>query len=68
MKKKKNSLNKKARQNNATDEDKQTAAEAKLQKEKDSTELANDQEKAYRKDFWKTVREVTNGKFGEPRS
>ena len=57
MKKKKNSLNKKARQNNATDEDRQTAAEAvrmhnymsKPQKEKDSTELANGQEKAYRK-------------------
>ena len=41
---------------------------SKLQKEKDLTKLAQDQEKAYRKDFWTTARDVTNGSFGKPRS
>ena len=41
---------------------------SKLRKEKDLTKLAQDQEKAYRKDFWTTARDVTNGSFGKPRS
>ena len=76
MRKKKNQLNKKAKESDASNEDKQKASEAiqmfnymsKLQKEKDLTKLAQDQEKAYRKDFWTTARDVTNGSFGKPRS
>ena len=73
MKEKKNMLNKKAKHKDATDEDKLAARESirlydyllKLKTEKDRTKLAIEQEKAYKKDFWKTARDVTNGSFGK---
>ena len=76
MRKKKNILNKKAKERDATDEDKQKACEAvrmynymsKLQKERDLTKIDQDQEKAYRKDFWTTARDVTNGTYGKQKS
>ena len=76
MRKKKNDLNKKARQKDATEDDKLEASEAirmynyvlKLQQLKHQEELTKAQEKAYRKDFWRTARDVTNGTFGEPNS
>ena len=37
-------------------------------KERDLTKLAQDQDKAYRKDFWGTARNVTNGTFGQASS
>ena len=76
MKKKKNLLSKKAKESDATDEDKQKACEAvrmhnhmsKLQNKRQLTKQAKDQEKAYKKDFWATARDVTNGSFGKPKS
>ena len=76
MRKEKNLLNKKAKLKKASDEDKQLACEArrtynymsKLQKENDLTKLAQDQEKAYKKDFWRTAHNVTNGTFGKSTS
>ena len=73
IKEQKNILNKKAKQNDATEEDKIAAKESirlynyvlKLKKEKDQTKLAIEQQKAYHKDFWKTARDVTNGSFGK---
>ena len=74
IKKKKNMLNKKARQKDASEDDKLAACEInrmynyllKLQKEKDKSKLTISQEKAYRKDFWKTAKDITNDTFGDP--
>ena len=76
IKEQKNELNKRAKQKDATEEDKFAAREAnrfynyllKLKKEKDRTRLAIEQEKSYKKDFWKTARNVTNGTFGDATS
>ena len=73
IKEQKNILNKKAKQKDATEEDKIAAKESirlynyvlKLKQEKDHTKLAIEQQKAYKKDFWKTARDVTNGSFGK---
>ena len=32
------------------------------------TYVAREEEKAYRKTFWKTAKEMTNGTFGQPES
>ena len=69
---KKNDLNKKAKQTNATDEEKKEAMETirlynylkKLQTEKDAEKQMRAEEKSYQKDFWSTARNVTNGTFG----
>ena len=76
IKDQKNELNKKAKQKDATEEDKLAAREAnrfynyllKLKEEKDRTRLAIEQEKAYKKDFWNTARNVKNGSFGKETS
>ena len=67
-------LNKKARQKDASENDRLAACETNrlhnymltLQKERNKAKLTIAQEKAYRKDFWKTAREVTNDTFGDP--
>ena len=76
IKKQKNMLNKKAKKQDATEEDTLAAIESicfynylvKLKKERNLTKLAIEQEKAYKKDFWKTARNVTNGSFGKQTS
>ena len=40
----------------------------KLKQERDLTKRCQDEEKSYKKDFWTTARDVTNGTFGKPRS
>ena len=68
----KNDLNKKAKQTDATNEEKKDALETirlynhmkKLQTEKDTEKQMREEEKLYRKDFWSSARNVTNGTFG----
>ena len=63
LKKKKNLLNKEARQKDASEHERLVACETNrlynymltLQKEKDKAKLTISQEKAYRKDFWRTA-------------
>ena len=72
----KNSLNKKARSKDATEEDKIEAKECirmynyllKLNKEKEEANRAREEEKAFRSDFWGTAKSVTNGTFGQETS
>ena len=67
-------LEKKARQNGATEEDKSQACQALrhyafLQKEQQSKSESNkikEQEKAYSKDFHKFAKQVTSGTYGKP--
>ena len=40
----------------------------KLHKEKIMSALAREEDKSYRKNFWKTAKDVTNGTFGDPES
>ena len=57
----------------ATQEDKTKAKQAirlyshilKVEKEKEETKAAKQEDKAYKKDFWKTAKDVTNGTFGK---
>jgi hypothetical protein len=73
MRDKKNVLNKIAKSPKATLEDKVKASETirmynyllNINKEKEKTILANKQNKEYKRNFWKTAKDVTNGKFGE---
>ena len=66
-------LNKKAREPGATLEDKAKAKQAirmyshvlKVQKEREKTRTAKNEEKMYRSNFWKTAKDVTNGTFGK---
>ena len=67
-------LNKKAKLPGGTDEDRLMAKEAirmhshvkKVSKERQETMKAIEENKAFKKDFWKTAKQVTNGTFGEP--
>ena len=76
MRKLKMKLNKDAKKPNAPQELKEQARQAirtyshmiKIHKEKKRASLAREQDKCYRKNFWKTARDVTNGTFGEPES
>ena len=69
-------LNKIAKLPDATDEDKTNARESirmysymlKVNKEKVEATKAREEDKAFRKDFWNTAKQVTNGTFGEPPS
>ena len=73
-KKLKNELRKKARKKDATEEDKAKANQAlrtynyilKIQKQKDDLAKERKQEKAYRKNFYKTAKDIANGTFGQP--
>ena len=40
----------------------------KLEKEKELAKLTKEEEISYRKDFWKTAKNVTNGTFGKQMS
>ena len=69
-------LNKKAKLPSATKEDKVNAKEAiriyshalKVNKERQEVMKEKEEMNAYRKDFWKTAKQVTNGTFGESES
>jgi hypothetical protein len=70
----KNSLRKRAKKQNTTDEDRAAANQAlrhynfllKEQKAKNDAKETNDQEKAYRKNFHKFAKDITNDTFGQP--
>ena len=72
MRKEKINLNKQAKKPNATEAVKEQARHSirmyshmiKVHKEKKEASLKREQDKSYRKDFWKTVKDVTNGTFG----
>ena len=74
--KKKRELNKKARTPETTAEYRSEANQAirmhsylkKRQAEKEELKLTKEQEKAFRNNFWKTAKDVTNGNFGNPPS
>ena len=69
-------LNKKAKLAGASNEDKINAKESirmyshmlKVNKENLEVKKAKEEDIAFRKNFWKTAKEVTNGTFGEPPS
>ena len=69
----KNLLRKKATKKDATDEDKAKANQAlrnynyllNLERTKDAAKKAKNEEKAFKKNFYKTAKEITNGTFGE---
>ena len=70
----KNNLRKKAKRKDATLEDKAKANQAlrhynyllKIQKQKDDLTIERKQEKAYKKNFFKTAKDISNGTFGQP--
>ena len=74
--KEKIAYNKKAKENGATPEDKAKAKESirthsylsKLNKAKAELSKAKEEDKAYKKNFWTTAKDVSNGTFGKPRS
>ena len=76
MRKHKIHLNKEAKKKDATNEIKEQAKQSirvyshmlKLHKEKKMSALAREEDKSYRKNFWKTAKDVTNGTFGDPES
>ena len=69
----KNLLRKKATKKDATDEDKAKANQAlrnynyllNLERTKDAAKKAKNEKKAFKKNFYKTAKEITNGTFGE---
>ena len=69
-------LNKKAKLANSTEQDRINAKESirmhshmlKISKERHEATQAREEDKAFRKDFWKTAKKVSNGTFGEPPS
>ena len=69
-------LNKESKLTSAKEKDVALARQAvrtyshalKVNKEKEKLSVAREEEKAYRKNFWKTAKEVTNGTFGQPES
>ena len=73
MKDKKKELNKKAKQSDATPEQRSEANQAvrmynyikKIEKQKESVRQAKKEEKEYKKNFWKTAKNVANGTFGK---
>ena len=68
----KNLLRKKAKKNDATEEDKARANQAlrqynyllNLERSKAEARKAKQEEKAYKKNFYKTAKDITNGTFG----
>ena len=76
MRKLKIDLNKKAKLPTATKEDIIQANESvrayshilKVNKEKEKLSAKKQEEKEYSKNFWKTAKDITNGKFGEKES
>ena len=73
MKTKKKELNKKAKQQDATPQDRSEANQAvrmynylkKIDREKKTVSQAKKDEKEYTKNFWKTAKNVTNGTLGK---